>query len=307
MDKIVNNVVVSVVMCCYNEQRYIREAIESVLSQTFGDFEFIIWNDGSTDKTEEIIKSYNDNRIRYFYHQNTGVGEALRLACQQVKGKYIARIDADDICMPERFRKQVAYLEAHPDCVLCSSAYYYIDENGIATGRRFPASWNFIMKRQLNSIAHPATMFRTASYIKAGGYTPLRSGQDKIMWSKLMSLGKFINLQEPLIKYRMLSSSITRSFPADSEYGQIIRILRDKMCNDEKVVGDDVMLYNTVYVIAKKLPSINRSPASFYHYTIEERVFNISKKLFNDKIANQIVYGMKNLYLFPIVLLHKTH
>lgn len=299
-----NEVVVSVVMCCFNEQRYIKEAIDSVLSQTFKDFEFIIWNDGSTDKTEEIIKSYKDARIRYFFHENTGLGEALKLACQQVKGEYIARIDADDICMPERFEKQVAYLEAHPDCVLCSSAYYYINELGNITGRRFPATWNFIIKRQLNSIAHPATMFRTASYLKAGGYIPLRSKQDKIMWSKFMALGKFANLQDPLIKYRMLPSSITRSFPSDSEYAKIIGILRDKMCNDAKVADEDVMLYNAVYAIAKKQPIVAKSSVSYTHYTIEECIYDVLNKLVSEKVANRVIYSMKNLYLYMLLRIH---
>ena len=84
---------VSVVLCTFNDERTIKEAIESILCQSYNNFEFIIWNDGSTDGTEEIIKSYKDNRIRYFFHENTGLGEALRLACAEAKGKYIARMD----------------------------------------------------------------------------------------------------------------------------------------------------------------------------------------------------------------------
>ena len=125
---------VSVVLCTFNDEKTIKEAIESILCQSYNIFEFIIWNDGSTDGTEKIIKSYDDNRIRYYYHENTGLGEALRLACAEAKGKYIARMDGDDICLPSRIQKQVEFLESHPDYVLVSSAVFYIDEIGEQIG-----------------------------------------------------------------------------------------------------------------------------------------------------------------------------
>ena len=87
-----NKPLVSVVLCTYNDELYISQTIESVLCQTYTNFEFIIWDDGSTDGTASIIKSYKDQRIKYFYHINTGIGEAAGLACQQAQGKYIARL-----------------------------------------------------------------------------------------------------------------------------------------------------------------------------------------------------------------------
>mgnify|MGYP001537946173 FL=1 len=91
---------ISVVMSCYNSERFLRQSIDSILMQSYREFEFIIWNDGSTDSTEEIIKSYHDERIRYFYAPNQGLGSALAAACKEARGRYIARMDDDDIAMP---------------------------------------------------------------------------------------------------------------------------------------------------------------------------------------------------------------
>lgn len=287
---------VSVVMCCYNEQRYIRESIDAILSQTFRDFEFIIWNDGSQDATEEIVKSYNDPRIRYFYHENTGLGEALRLACQEAKGIYIARIDCDDICMPNRFEKQVSFLENHPEYVLCSSGVYYIDAEGIVFGRRFPATKDRFIRRRINAITHPATMFRTEAYKKAGGYYPLRSAQDRILWSRLIKLGKFANLKEPLIKYRVLNNSVSHVIDENSSYGRMIEEIRRKICNDADYNEDDVNLHNRIYALAKKSFVASKSSQQ-YKMSIEEKIYNFSRHFFSEDTATALVYAFKNIYL----------
>ena len=111
---------ISVVMSCYNSERFLRQSIDSILMQSYREFEFIIWNDGSTDSTEEIIKSYHDERIRYFYAPNQGLGSALAAACKEARGRYIARMDDDDIAMPNRLDKELAFLELHPDYILAS-------------------------------------------------------------------------------------------------------------------------------------------------------------------------------------------
>ena len=107
---------ISVVMPVYNGRKYLREAIDSVLQQSFTDFEFIIVNDGSTDDSEEIILSYKDSRINYIKQKNTGVGGALRIGCNMAIGNYIARMDADDICLANRlflewYLKSQSYFE----------------------------------------------------------------------------------------------------------------------------------------------------------------------------------------------------
>ena len=113
---------ISVVMPAYNAENYIREAIDSILAQTFRDFEFLIIDDGSTDHTVEIIRSYSDSRIRLYQNErNMGVAATLNRGLDLARGEYIARMDADDISLPERFAKQAAYMDAHPDVAVCGS------------------------------------------------------------------------------------------------------------------------------------------------------------------------------------------
>ena len=107
---------ISVIMPVYNtKEEYLREAIESILNQTFSDFEFIIINDGSTNNVEDIILSYKDERIVYIKQENQGIVAALNNAWDKTCGEYIARMDSDDISMPDRFEKQIKFLEAKPE------------------------------------------------------------------------------------------------------------------------------------------------------------------------------------------------
>ena len=112
----------SVIMPVYNGEKYLKEAIDSILNQTFSDFEFIIVNDCSSDNTEDIIKSYKDNRIVYLKNEeNSGVATTLNRGLDIAKGEYIARMDADDISLPKRFEKQVDFMDKNKNCIICGS------------------------------------------------------------------------------------------------------------------------------------------------------------------------------------------
>ena len=249
MQEIINySPTVSVVMCTYNTEKYISEAIVSVLSQTYKDFELIIWDDGSTDGTYDIVNSFNDKRIRYYYHENTGLGMALKLACSKARGKYIARMDSDDVCLPERLAKEVDFLEQHEDYVLVSSAVYNINEQGRVLGRVFPCSDDKVLRNVLylpsNMISHPMSMMRQDAYEKAGGYIPIRKSQDLLFWSRLAKLGKFYNISQPLGKYRLLATSLDH---VKNPYSQIIKSFLRKMIMDQEIMDSDVDAYNKLY------------------------------------------------------------
>lgn len=290
-----NTPIVSVVLCTYNDEKYIERTIDSVLSQTYSDFEFIIWNDGSTDKTESIVKSYHDERIRYYYHENTGLGIALSLACKEAKGKYIARIDGDDICMPDRFAIEVAFLESHPEYVLASSSVLYIDENDKIIGRSFPWTWDVCLRKR-RSVVHPATMFRKEAYDMTCGYLGLSSAQDRVLWSKLVAYGKIKNIKQPLIKYRMMASSISHSFNTNGDYAKMLNIIREKMGKDLLVNPQDVELHNLIYTLAKK----EHASTKEYNYraSLEEKLYGIMKTVIGSKMSENLVYFMRNLYMF---------
>lgn len=285
---------VSVVLSTYNDEEYIREAIESVINQSFRNFEFIIWNDGSLDSTEEIVKSFKDERIRYFYHENTGLGKALYFACNEAKGKYIARIDGDDICLPYRLEKEVSFLESHPEVVLVSSSVFYIDKNGDIIGRSYPWTWNRNIKRQLN-IVHPATMFRRDVYEKTCGYQDLKSAQDRILWSKMAKHGKFSIIGKPLIYYRWIYDSLSHIIDAKSPYAKMLEILRKKICEDEIISPVDIELHNTLYLLSKKEIQIRGCE---YKKKKEEVLGERLIKIIGERKTTQLMVFLKNIYAY---------
>lgn len=253
MEKTYKKPRVSVVLCTYNNESSIRQSVDSILNQTFEDFEFIIWDDGSSDKTANLVKSYCDNRIHYYYHENTGLGEALRMACNEACGKYIVRMDADDISYPNRIEEEVKYMDQHPDCILLSSAVDYMDEKGELIGRSFPYTWNQILQRVIktnNPFVHPASIFRKDAYLESKGYPGTRCFQDRILFRDLAKKGKIHNLRKPLLKYRFLSESVSHSL---GKYASILHEMASSLSESEEYKKEEVEHFNSVYLQAKSL------------------------------------------------------
>ncbi len=208
------SVPVTVLMPAYNAQDYIREAIDSVLSQTFTDFEFIIINDGSTDNTENIIKSYTDKRIQLYTQANAGVIGALNKGLDLANGKYVARFDADDVCYPQRLEVQYKFMEEHPEYVLVGSAADFIDMEGNFLFEWQPPAYEHEALQQViyevSPFDHPTIMYRTDVAKELGGYP---SGaihfEDHVYWTLFFKKGKLCNLREPLIKHRYNPQSVT--------------------------------------------------------------------------------------------------
>lgn len=294
MEKIYNqNPLVSVVMCCYNAEKYVGLAIESILTQSYHNIEFIIWNDGSNDNTENIIKSYNDARIRYFFHTNKGVGEAANLACSEAKGKYIARIDSDDIAEPDRISKEVEYMEHHPKCVLLSAAVTYIDEEGNVLARSYPYTWNMVLKRSMkrmsNPFSHSACIFRRDVFLNVR-YPHTRCFVDAVMFRRLSRLGDVSNLKEPLIKYRLQANSVSHSL---GDYMPLIKVA-EKMIDetdDVEDVEEKEQLFNIIYSYAKQ--HANNQVNGFYNngYSFITRILPCQPS----KIVTSLVIFIHNL------------
>ena len=206
---------ISVVLPAYNAELYLKEAIDSVLAQTFTDFELIILNDGSTDQTESIILSYDDPRIVYVKNeQNLGLIGTLNKGMALAKGKYIARMDADDICFPERFAKQVEFLEKNQEYVICgTSAYRFYDH--ISDGKAFnvPLSDESIRIRLFfnSGFIHPSVMFRTSVVrdYHLGFSEDYKYAEDYFFWMDLLKYGKGFNFKEKLLYYRVVATSQT--------------------------------------------------------------------------------------------------
>ena len=207
---------VSVLMTVYNGRKYVREAIESVLSQSYRDFEFVIIDDGSTDDSRYIVWEYStqDKRIRTFTRPNKGLTRSLNEGLISVRGKYLARMDADDVCLPTRFEKQVKFLDENPDHVLVGCRCTLIDPGGfpICEKRDIVFTHEEIdagLMRMSWPVVHPAVMMRTDAIRKVGGYDErYRTNQDHDLFLRLAEVGKLANLDEILLLYRQHFESV---------------------------------------------------------------------------------------------------
>ena len=199
---------VSIIMPVYNASEYLHAAIDSILQQTYNYFEFIVLEDASTDNSREIIQSYTNARIvKYFNPQNQGLIHQLNKGLSIVKGKYIARMDADDIADPERLEKQVACMEQNPGIGVCGSYAQVISETGNPQKLwKMPQHHEDIQAELLEGavLCHPTIMFRAGIVKQAGmNYSPDWSHlEDYELWTRLINKTRFYVIQEPLLYYR---------------------------------------------------------------------------------------------------------
>ncbi|MDD3012244.1 MAG: glycosyltransferase [Candidatus Gastranaerophilales bacterium] len=203
---------VTVLMPVYNSEKYLREAIKSILNQTFYDFEFLIINDGSTDKSVDIIESFNDPRIRLVHNKkNLGLIASLNKGLDLCKGEYIARMDADDISLPTRLEKQVEFLDSNSDTVICSSLIKTFGDVNPSVFR-YPENHESIKSTLLfkNSIAHPAVMMKKSA-IKGLYFDPeYKHAEDYELWVRASKYLKLYNMQEVLLLYRMHAEQVSQ-------------------------------------------------------------------------------------------------
>jgi glycosyltransferase involved in cell wall biosynthesis len=205
---------ITVLVPAYNAEKYIGKAIDSVLAQTFTDFELLLINDGSTDATEAIIRSYTDERIRLINQTNQGIAAALNMGMLNANADLIARFDADDICMPERLMLQYNFLQEQPDYVIVGADADYIDMNGDFVFTCHLPAHNDEDIRDLAlhkcPFIHSAVLFRKEPIMRAGAYnTNAYAFQDHLLWSKVIKLGKACNLPRALLQVRLNPESIS--------------------------------------------------------------------------------------------------
>ena len=205
---------ITVLMPAYNAEKYIAKAIDSVLKQTFTEFELLIINDGSTDATEAIIRSYKDERIRLINQNNQGITAALNIGLLNTNTNLVARFDADDICLPERLFTQYEFLQTHPDHVIVGCDAGYIDMNDeFVFNCQLAAHTNEALQLLTATqcpFIHSAVLFKKDIIIKAGSYNSNAFAfQDHLLWSKVIKLGKGCNLPQTLIQVRLNPESVS--------------------------------------------------------------------------------------------------
>lgn len=200
---------ISVAMSVYNGEKYLREAIESILNQTFNDFEFIICDDASTDSSADIVEEYmnKDKRIILIRNENNlGLASSLNKCINHASGEYIARMDSDDLSLEDRFQKQIMYLDKNPNIAFVGGGVYLFDKHG-TWGKRM--SKRTLTKENIykyQPVAHPTTMIRKSVLEKVNGYTVApytKRGQDFDLWCKIYSQGYVgENIRDFVLYYR---------------------------------------------------------------------------------------------------------
>ena len=212
---------ISIVMPAYNAENYISEAIKSVLEQSFGDFEFIIIDDGSTDNTVSIIRSYSDERIILFENRHDFIA-SLNLGINQSQGKYIARMDADDRMFSDRLKIQYEIMETHPDIIVCSSWVQLFNSSSTGEISKSEAGYiDFPMLKLLNNtiVYHPTTMMKKEFLVRNHiQYEYYPYAEDYRLWFQIAQLGGiFYTEPQPLLYYRISENQISYVFGKEQQ------------------------------------------------------------------------------------------
>lgn len=297
---------VSVLMPVYNCELYIQEAVDSILNQTFKDFEFIIIDDCSTDNTVSIINSFKDSRINLIIKpQNTGYTNSLNYGLSIAKGKYIARMDGDDISLPERFAKQIYFLDNNLDYVLCGTALKVINQEKII---QYPENHIDIKTEFLNQncIVHPSVMLRKRALdLHNFSYNILKEpAEDYDLWARLSKVSKLYNLPEVLIHYRIHEQQISKTksniqIKSSNEtkfmvwnFLEIDDNFKDFL---QKIIANENLNFEEIYnfkAFKNEIISLN-SKQIFETNSLKNHLNKLEKKIISKYFFNRLTYNPK--------------
>lgn len=287
---------ISIVMSVYNAEKYLSQAVDSVLNQSFSDFEFIIIEDCSSDNSLQILKEYEkkDSRIKLIQKpENKGMQgfiENLNIGLKEAKGRYIARMDADDISHPNRLEKQVSFLDKNPDIFMVGSSVNLIDEQNQFIKKLEAKEFDNDIKRQMMkkvSMYHPVIMFRNEKNIKYR--EKIYYCEDYDFYLRLIQQNKkFYNFEESLLDYRILKSSISRK---DMRFFKLLFIEKAKQFhNEKKNIEQD--------------PYLNFSPENLLNILTPEIKSSQKDLIFSLQIA--VKYGCKEMFK-QILYIYSKH
>jgi len=217
---------ISVIMSVYNAERHLADAIRSIINQTFTDFEFLIVDDGSRDSSAAIMDAFavSDPRIRVIRQENRGLIVSLNRMLDEARAPLIARMDADDISLPNRFERQIAFLGEHPDYGVVGTNTHDMDENGVIYEcfdlhpLDHPSIVTAIERR--SPICHPSVLMRRAAVLAVGGYRlPYIHCEDYDLWLRLLNRTRLANLPDRLLLYRRSRRQVSVQFDIDQKIG----------------------------------------------------------------------------------------
>lgn len=232
--RFINSPKVSILLPVWNGEKYISDAIDSILNQTFSDFELVIVNDGSSDNTEKIILSYSDKRIKLFKRENNkGIVDALNYGINFCTSPLIARQDADDVSELNRLEIQVKFMDSNPLVSMCGTGMYVIDDNGIPVGmiNDRPRSYEEIKQllKKMCVFVHGSVMYRKDVVLKIGGYNcdiAFRHAEDYELWVRMAKNNIIVNLPGlPLYRHRIHKERVSTVY-SEEQYIASIKIMK---------------------------------------------------------------------------------
>lgn len=298
---------VSVVMPAYNAEKYIGEAIDSILNQTFTDFEFIIINDGSTDKTKDIILSYSDKRIVYLENEkNSGIVFTLNKGLDRSHGEYIARMDSDDISLPTRLKKQVEFLELNKDIGLLGTGIKVLngENEQVILYRTDPKE----LKAELlfsSCLAHPTVMMRK-SVLKDNNLfydKNFQGREDFALWWEFAKVSKISTIPETLLCYRIHDNQITKKRDAESIINsKNLLDLRLKYLNINLSDYEKKCMYK--YCVGK-FDEFSKKDLECFIFTLKKIYKNNDKTMYFSKSVLKKIFALAVLYILQNSFLSK--
>lgn len=277
---------ITVLMPVFNSELFVKEAIESILNQSHQNFEFLIINDGSTDQSHAIISSFFDSRIKYINNEvNKGIVNTLNEGLKLSKGNYIARMDADDIALPDRLTKQVDFLTANPTYKLCGSRAIAIDVNGKKLNNlNRPQHSTKIKVFNLfrNAFIHP-TIMADAETIKKFAYSEdFKYAEDYFLFSQITMAYPVANLKEHLLFYRIHEESITSKKKAEMVQSELKTITYLLSFLFDEVDQQNLFIHHSI---------LRPEDADFSEHEVEHHLINILKANQKKQVFNQKILG----------------
>ena len=300
----------AVLLPTYNAAVYIEESIDSILNQTFTDFDLFVYDDCSTDHTESLIKNYKDSRVHYKKNEkNLGIAKTLNKGLNDLLRNYdyVARMDADDWAYPERFKKQLDYLNDHQDVVMCGTQGYWVKDITLnpISGWEYPVRYEYLEKYLLfaASFGHSSIVIRSDFFIKnkLQYNAEVKTCEDWDLWIRAMKIGRAINLSDFLMKYRIIKNSNHRSPETKklhlkerskiiSDYWSYFNIelspkqIFDFYYNDARVPKPQfisnciILIHNFNVIYAKAVQNLSLEESKNFSYMLARRILNYWKR-----------------------------
>ncbi|MDG0888952.1 glycosyltransferase family 2 protein [Paracholeplasma manati] len=288
---------ISIIMSCFNAEKYIAETIKSIIVQTYVDFEFIIIDDNSDDKTVDIIKGFQDKRIRLFINEeNRGLTVNLNFGLKQAKGEYIARVDSDDVFIKNKLEVQKKYFDRNPEVGLIgTNAYIYGTKKVI----KMPITYSQILGSitLYNPFIHSSIMVKKDVIMKYLYNELFRHSQDYELWSRLVFNEKVININKPLLKYRIHENQISKKLETSQNVlsseikSNIIEKVMTLSENHKKIFINSLQLMNVKSVVLKDVKKVYQDIYLSHTFldSNSERYFKKQLWSFYDRLTYYII------------------